>query len=254
MDVKPDAVRLTTFAEQPDILEKLLNVDRPGDPVAKQDPSARYVDRLLSESPATQLVLYEADQRTVLGWALTVASRWDFDPHTLPDGVAAVIEEGLQTDLSEASVLSAVVVYVRPEFRDQGLSYELVGGVLDLARHLGLHGVVIPVRPSLKSRYPLAPMSDYMHWQNSEGLPVDDWLRVHVKLGGRILGVCDRAVVKTATVAEWEMFVRMLLPQSGRYVVPGALVPIEVDRERDVAVYVEPNIWVFHAIQPNTLS
>ena len=30
------------------------------------------------------------------------------------------------------------------------------------------------------------------------------------------------------------------------YVVSGALVPIEIDRERDEGVYVEPNVWIVH--------
>ena len=36
------------------------------------------------------------------------------------------------------------------------------------------------------------------------------------------------------------------LPESGVYVVSGALVPIEIDRERDEGVYVEPNVWMVH--------
>ena len=30
------------------------------------------------------------------------------------------------------------------------------------------------------------------------------------------------------------------------YVVPGALVPVEIDRERDEGLYVEPNVWMVH--------
>jgi hypothetical protein len=38
----------------------------------------------------------------------------------------------------------------------------------------------------------------------------------------------------------------MALPESGVYIVPGALVPIEIDREQDEGVYVEPNVWMVH--------
>ena len=48
------------------------------------------------------------------------------------------------------------------------------------------------------------------------------------------------------TVAEWEEWTDMALPESGAYVVPGALVPVEIDRERDEGVYLEPNIWMLH--------
>jgi hypothetical protein len=40
------------------------------------------------------------------------------------------------------------------------------------------------------------------------------------------------------------------LPESGAYVVSGALVPIEIDRERDEGVYVEPNVWMVHPPPP----
>ena len=33
-------------------------------------------------------------------------------------------------------------------------------------------------------------------------------------------------------------------PQSTR--VPGALVPVEIDREREEGLYVEPNVWMVH--------
>jgi len=35
---------------------------------------------------------------------------------------------------------------------------------------------------------------------------------------------------------------------SGRYVVPDALVPVEIDRRRDLGCYLEPNVWVRHPL------
>jgi hypothetical protein len=49
------------------------------------------------------------------------------------------------------------------------------------------------------------------------------------------------------SVAEWECWTQMAFPESGAYVLPQALVPIEIDRERDRATYVEPNVWMFHS-------
>ena len=50
----------------------------------------------------------------------------------------------------------------------------------------------------------------------------------------------------TGTVAEWEAWSRMAFPESGEYVVPGALALVRIDRERDVGEHVEPNVWVRH--------
>jgi hypothetical protein len=39
----------------------------------------------------------------------------------------------------------------------------------------------------------------------------------------------------------------MCFPESGPYIVPGALQPVIIDRERDVGRYEDPNIWMRHA-------
>jgi hypothetical protein len=49
-------------------------------------------------------------------------------------------------------------------------------------------------------------------------------------------------------VDEWEAWAGLRFPESGRYVVPGALVPVEIDREADRGLYVEPNVWMLHSL------
>jgi hypothetical protein len=39
----------------------------------------------------------------------------------------------------------------------------------------------------------------------------------------------------------------LTFPETGMCVVPGALVPVDIDRERDLGTYVEPNVWMRHA-------
>lgn len=52
----------------------------------------------------------------------------------------------------------------------------------------------------------------------------------------------------TGSVVEWEKWAGMRFPESGEYVVEGALVPVSMDIERDVGVYVEPNVWMRHPV------
>ena len=44
----------------------------------------------------------------------------------------------------------------------------------------------------------------------------------------------------SGSVAQWEDWTKQVFPENGMYVVPGALVLVEIDRERDEGVYVEP--------------
>ena len=41
----------------------------------------------------------------------------------------------------------------------------------------------------------------------------------------------------------------MKFPQSGRYIIEGALNPIEIDIEKDEGVYIEPNVWIVHEVR-----
>lgn len=107
------------------------------------------------------------------------------------------------------------------------------------------------MRPTLKSRYPLTPIAQYATWVRDDGLPFDPWMRIHARLGARILGPAPASMTISGSVAEWEHWSAMALPASGPYVVLGALAPLIVDRERDRAVYVEPNVWMLHPVQPS---
>jgi hypothetical protein len=71
-------------------------------------------------------------------------------------------------------------------------------------------------------------------------------VRVHARLGARVLAIAPASMRIAGSVADWERWAAMSMPESGVYVVPGALAPISVDRQRDQAVYVEPNVWMLH--------
>jgi len=47
------------------------------------------------------------------------------------------------------------------------------------------------------------------------------------------------------TRAEWDEWTKMKFPQSGQYIIPGALNPIEMDMQKDEGVYVEPNVGCY---------
>ena len=124
----------------------------------------------------------------------------------------------------------------------------MIRAMAELCRRHGLANLIAPVRPSLKARYPLTPIERYAAWTRPDGLPFDPWMRVHARLGGRILRTAPRSLRITGTVAEWESWTGLQLPESGTYVIPDGLAPLEVDRERDVGSYWEPNVWMAHAL------
>ncbi len=80
-------------------------------------------------------------------------------------------------------------------------------------KQLALNGnmikMVAPVRPSLKHTYPLIPMEEYIQWEEWTG---------------------------------------MRLPSSGSYIIEGGLVPLQIDKETNTGIYIEPNVWRSHTL------
>jgi hypothetical protein len=123
-----------------------------------------------------------------------------------------------------------------------------------LAAEHGLDALVAPVRPTKKAAYPLTPMERYVEWRRPTGEAFDPWIRVHERLGGQIVGVASESFTVTASVAEWERWTGLAFPDSGDYVIDGALVPVVIDRGADIGRYVEPNVWIHHTPLPAATS
>jgi GNAT superfamily N-acetyltransferase len=193
--------------------------------------------------------LYLLDGSEVVGFGNTIPFAWDGAPERLPGGVDGVLERGV-AGLARglpATTLSALLAVVRPDRRGGGLSARLIEGMREIGRASGLSGLVAPVRPTLKATYPLTPIDAYSGWRREDGLLFDPWLRVHARLGAEVLGIAAESLTVAGTVEEWERWAGMAFPASGEYVVPGALVPVTIDRDLDSGLYVEPNIWMQHA-------
>ncbi len=109
-----------------------------------------------------------------------------------------------------------------------------------------MRALIACVRPTWKERYPLVPIERYARWTREDGLPFDPWIRLHVKLGGRIVRGVPHAMTIPGTVSEWESWTEMSFPESGDYVVPRGAALVSIDRERDQGIYHDPNVWVVH--------
>ncbi|MDQ3493891.1 MAG: hypothetical protein M3452_11640 [Chloroflexota bacterium] len=144
--------------------------------------------------------------------------------------------------------LGAIQIVVGPGQRGGGPSGRMLEGMRRTAVEHGYRAVIACVRPTLKSAYPLTPIERYVGWTRSDGLPFDPWIRVHVRAGGRIAHASPHSLVITGTIAEWEGWAGMAFPERGAYVVPGALVPVDIDRSADIGTYHEPNVWIVHEL------
>ena len=149
---------------------------------------------------------------------------------------------------TEPTMVSALEINIHPELRGSGLSRRMLEALRDNAGRLGFTDLVAPVRPSGKPAQITQPIDVYAHATRSDGLPVDPWLRVHVRAGGTILNVAHCSMTCAGTLEQWRSWPGLPFDRSGPVEVPGALSPIHCDVDQDHAVYVEPNVWVHHRI------
>jgi GNAT superfamily N-acetyltransferase len=180
------------------------------------------------------------------GWGVLL--RWDGTPGTLPGGYDGALTSAItgHEESVPPDTLCVMAAAVRSDQQGAGLGGQVLSALRARASAAGLDRMIAPVRPVLKSRYPLTPMANYARWTRPDGAHVDPWIRSHLRLGGVILGPAPRSMIVTGTVAEWEQWAGMAFPETGRYVVPGALDLVEIDRERDLGTYAETNLWMRH--------
>jgi GNAT superfamily N-acetyltransferase len=207
---------------------------------------------LLDRFAEYQLALYDIQNKRVTAMANSFPLRWEGPLEALPEGgwdwafLKAVEDnkQGLAPNLH-----CAIQIIVRPDYQGQGLSMPMVEAVRALTKFKGLQSLIIPIRPSEKNKYPLTSLGDYITWETKQGLPFDPWLRVHIRAGGKIIKVCHESKIIRGSQAEWERWTGMKFPQSGQYVIDGALNPMEMNLEKDEGIYIEPNVWMVHEVR-----
>ena len=171
------------------------------------------------------------------------------DDESLPDGGwDAVLVNGVaaRTHGHRPNALSALSVVVSPGERGGEIAGRMILAMRDLARENGFQAMVVPIRPTRKSHYPLESMATYLSWQTAGGEPFDPWVRKHYRLGARVIGIAGRSMEVRATVAEWERWSGLRFPVSGRYHIAGGLAPVEIDLRSNRGLYLEPNVWMRH--------
>jgi hypothetical protein len=205
-----------------------------------------YYDALLEEYADFQLCI--VDQLT--GYPVAVGACVPFycpDTTALPaEGWDWVVESASRRDV-KPNMIGGLGISVPQVHRSKGLARMVIRAMRDAAAERGLDGVVIPVRPTAKSRHPEVPMEEYIAWQDEGGRAYDPWLRSHLAAGGKVVGQAPRSMVVDEPIAFWEAWSGKHFETSGAYPLAGALAPVAIDTERGIGRYEEPNVWFAYA-------
>ncbi|HUI02766.1 MAG TPA: hypothetical protein VLZ77_04440 [Acidimicrobiales bacterium] len=207
--------------------------------------TAAYFGALSARFARYQALFVDRRSERVVARGRTIPFRWDGTLEDLPAGIDALGLRAVDDD-DPPTALCALAAEVAAESQGAGLSRVVIATMAALARSHGLGPLVAPVRPSHKERYPLTPIGRYATWRRPDGLPFDPWMRVHVRMGGRVLRAEPRSLHILAAVHDWEVWTAMVFPEDGTYVFPGGLAPLSVAGDR--GDYWEPNVWIVHDV------
>jgi GNAT superfamily N-acetyltransferase len=239
---------ITTLAERPELLEHLYDLADSWPEFMKHDPVA---NSLLGQFPPTfpEYAVVATLDGEVIARGLSVPFAFPTERRTeLPDdGWDAVMMWGMADHRrgDAPTVASALEIAIDQEHLGKGLSYAMLDALRDAVRGQGLSALYAPVRPNGKTD-PSLPMATYVEQRREDGLPVDPWLRVHVKAGGTIEKIAPASMVIPGSLSQWRERTGLPSDTAGEVHVPGGLTPVHCHPEHDHAVYVEPNVWVRH--------
>jgi GNAT superfamily N-acetyltransferase len=236
-----------SLAERPALVEHLWSISGNlptfllNSPVAE----AHYVNAT-ELYPDLHLVVLEDGEAVGRLHAVPVPRR---ELHDLPQrGWDWALESSVDQPTDDRSQVSLLEAHIAVAHRGRGLSSLLLATAREKFRRLGTTDLLGPVRPTAKAEEPRTPITDYAARVRADGLPTDPWMRVHARLGGRILSVALLSMTIPGTLSQWREWTGLPFDTDGLTDVEGALVPVLVDTAQEHAVYVEPNVWVHHAL------
>ncbi len=240
-------MNVVRYVDRPDLrARRYQELMRPTFPeyMNNNEPGDLYWDRLYTDFPDFQVALVDGD--ALLAEAHALSLPWDGSLDDLPSGWDEGFVRGMTSDRPHTALM-AISISVAPEHQRRRLSGRMIQTFTDNARAAGLAtGVIAPVRPTWKRRYPLTPIERYLEWRRDDGSHLDPWIRVHERVGGEILAAAPESMTIRAPATEWEEWTGMRFPADGEYIFPGGLATLIV---RDgVGTHVEPNVWLLHSI------
>src|ERR1022692_93663 len=165
----------------------------------------KYIARVRESFREYDIILTdEDDQLAATGWGVPIL--WSGVVSELPSSFGGAV--------------------VHPALKGRGTAESLIRALCNTAAAHHLAKVVAPVRPTRKYLYPLLDIDAYAAWVRNDGMPWDPWLRLHVRIGGRVIGLAREAQTMTGTVSQWEEWTGLEFPLSGDYIIPRGMAPL----------------------------
>lgn len=152
-------------------IEELFSEGFP--PFITADPVAHaYIERVFECFGKYNIALIDTteDKLTASGWGVPI--RWTEEVTDLPSGYTDALRRAIRESETKIQPNTLVICagIVNPTLARKGLAGELIIALKGLAVASNLSHVIVPLRPTLKHRYPLTPIETYSQWVRPDGV------------------------------------------------------------------------------------
>lgn len=109
-------------------------------------------------------ILITSDDDEIMAFGHTIPIFWNESVELISDNLDILIKDAVKANKNgkKPNVLLALAAVVSENHKGKGLSYEVVKEMKDMAIKHEITDVLIPVRPTLKTKYPLIPLEQYI--------------------------------------------------------------------------------------------
>lgn len=151
------------------------------------------------------------DPEILAAGGITTQIAWDADPAHLPAGWQGSIRKSYEDTKAgtRPDTLVAILAFTPNRFRGRGLSSVVLSRMIRNAREKGFKRLIVPALPPSQFEEDKVGLSmdEIAALTSADGRPYDYWIRVHAKLGARVIGSCETSHRFAYTLADFGRYV-----------------------------------------------
>lgn len=206
-------------------------------------------------TPMDWLVVASRASGELIAHGIATRIEWDGDPATLR-GWQQVVRRAYDTLVvgrQPSNTLVGLFIKVEDAFREQGWAGRVVESMKALASRAGLRSLVIPLRLPTGYEHDNAarPYEEFAFERREDGEYRDHWLRLHVRLGARVIGHSLTSHQHAMNVEDFRRYFEVDAIDGSGYCLArrnGEWYRPYVDVERDCVIINEGCVWVQHQV------
>jgi len=194
----------------------------------------------------------------LIGHGVTTRINWDQSLDNLPNGWQGAVRasyQNLQVGSTEPNTLVGLFIRIEDNFRQHGWAGNVIEQMKSVGRAAKISSLIIPLRPPSRyqKEYAAMPLAEFAALKRDDGQPRDHWVRLHVRLGAKIIGVCGASHQHAFPLKDfYQQIPSPPITQSGYALVQqrdGEWYNVYVDLEREFVLINQGCVWVQHPLR-----